>query len=356
MSVQVSYKQQFTFFLILLIITLFVIEGVARIYENQEQPCDFIGKDAFDNTELSLQEQNCIDTRILAYTEPDILRFVPNQHTETYNINSFGFRGSEISIEKPNETYRIFMVGGSTTFGAGSFSDEETIPGHLQKLFNENGNNIEIINAGINSGYSYTEKYLIENDLQNFEPDMILLYTGGNDSHRPTIYSTVTLGDYGVNIKDLRFWRTPFIISDYIIETTRYEKTKTQLDDNFIEEKINFWTNNMKDICNTNSKNNTVTIITLHPILANSEKILSPDEQKYTEKHDFQSTPTSLKIYDGLAKNLKSLETSCDKTFDLRPIFKDMSPPIFFDESHINSQGNSIVAKKLFEIILPFVN
>ena len=47
---------------------------------------------------------------------------------------SLGFRGTEFSEIKPSDTYRIFMIGGSTMFGAGATSDETTIPGYLQQL------------------------------------------------------------------------------------------------------------------------------------------------------------------------------------------------------------------------------
>ena len=356
MSVQVSYKKQFLVFFISLLILLLVIEGVVRIYEIQELPCQMVGKDAFNEIDKSIQEQICKDSRNIIYIEPDILRYAPNLHTDTLNINSFGFRGPEITQEKPNDVFRVFIVGGSTTFGSGSISDHHTIPGYLQEIFNQNGQNVEIINAGIASGYSYTEKYLIENDLIPFDPDLILLYTGGNDSHRPIIYPTVKIGDTGINIKDIRFWRTPFVISDLFIETTRYEKANVELDEEFIEKKISFWTDNMRDICEINSTRDIRTIITLHPILVTSQKNFSNDEKEYVEKKDFQSTPTVLKIYDGIGNNLKELGNSCDSTVDLRFIFKNMSEPIFFDESHINGRGNEIVAKQLFKIISPFVN
>ena len=355
MSVQVSYKKQFTFYVLSLLIILAVIEGGARLYENQEKPCHFIGMDAFNNVPISIQEKKCMDNRMITYIEPDILRFAPNQKTESITINSFGFRGPEITLEKPPDTFRIFIVGGSTTFGAGSFSDEETIPGYLQKLFEKTDKNVEIINAGINSGYSYSERFLVENDLQDFNPDMIILYTGGNDSHRPTINPTITYGDYGLNIKDLKFWRTPFVISDIFIETTRYEKSNNNIDESFTKEKIAYWTENMKSICSTNSNNQITTIVTLHPILATSQKIFSPDEKKYSEKSNFQSTPTSLKIYDGIGENLKILSNFCDDTYDLRSVFTGISEPIFFDESHINAKGNMIVAEKLFAIISTYI-
>ena len=40
---------------------------------------------------------------------------------------------AEVSIEKPNDIYRIFMVGGSTTYSV-LVPDDQTIPVLTQKL------------------------------------------------------------------------------------------------------------------------------------------------------------------------------------------------------------------------------
>ena len=50
----------------------------------------------------------------LAYRYDKILLNEPNQQFPTLNINSYGFRGPEITIEKPDNVYRIFFIGGST--------------------------------------------------------------------------------------------------------------------------------------------------------------------------------------------------------------------------------------------------
>ena len=354
-TVHISLLKQFLIGFLLLLVILIAIEGIARFYESQELPCHFIGKDAFGEIDSSIQKQVCNDSRNLLWTEPDILRYIPDQHFDTININSYGFRGPEIIDKNSDDAFRNFIVGGSTTFGSGSTSDNETIPGQLQQFFNQHEKNVEVINAGIGSGYSYTEKFLIKNDLINLNPDLILVYTGGNDSHRPIIYPTVTVGDYGINIKDIRFWRNPFVISDLFIETTRYETTNVELDRDFINKKITFWKNNMNDICKTASENDIKTIVTLHPILATSEKIFSNDESEYMKKDDFQTTDVVLEIFNGIGTQLPQLETSCDVTADLRNIFKNNPEPIFFDEAHINNEGNKIVAQKLFEIIDPHV-
>ena len=49
---------------------------------------------------------------------------------QSFAYNSHGFRGDEFEKEKPDDTFRIFTVGGSTTFGIGA-EDDETWPAHL---------------------------------------------------------------------------------------------------------------------------------------------------------------------------------------------------------------------------------
>ena len=95
------------------------------------------------------------------------------------DFNSLGFRGPEFSAN----TYRIFMVGGSTMVGSGESSDETTI-GILQKMFDSDTRSvqkIEVINAGMSGGNSETELHLIFEKLIAFSPDLVIIYDGWND-------------------------------------------------------------------------------------------------------------------------------------------------------------------------------
>ena len=111
----------------------------------------------------------------------EYLELVP--FTGKSDLNSLGFRGPEFSEIKPSNTYRIFMVGGSTMFGAGATSDETTIPGILQKMFDIQhlDQNVEVINAGFSGGNSNTELNLIEKKLLPYKPDLVIIYDGWND-------------------------------------------------------------------------------------------------------------------------------------------------------------------------------
>lgn len=116
MSQRVSYKKQ-TLVLILIAITMLSIaEGLARFYEYAFMPCDILYKKAFDNLNWFEKKQICVDLTNLTYSEYPIFHPNPNQHSQNVNINSIGLRSDELR-EKPHELYRIFVVGGSTTFG-----------------------------------------------------------------------------------------------------------------------------------------------------------------------------------------------------------------------------------------------
>ncbi len=100
------------------------------------------------------------------------------------NYNSLGLRGPEFSIIKSPDTYRIFMVGGSTMIGSGATSDETTKPAILQKIFdsyNTTTQKIEVINAAFFGANSSTEFDLISQKLVRYQPDLIIIYDGWND-------------------------------------------------------------------------------------------------------------------------------------------------------------------------------
>jgi len=189
MSIQVSYKKQVALGLMVLLVIIAVAEGIARTYEINFPRCDFLDQDAFNDTGYFLTRQICLDNLSLLTIQPEIFEppiifLKPDQHYPTININSHGFRGGEISQEKPENTYRIFFIGGSTAFGSGSTSDDATIPGFLQKKFNEAnlGVNVEVINAGISAFESFSETYYVKNKLVEFEPDLFIVYDGANDA------------------------------------------------------------------------------------------------------------------------------------------------------------------------------
>jgi len=147
LSVQVSYKKQATLGIIGITILLLAIEVIANVWWLTQINCEFEQNEIFQNFDELEKRQLCLDFYNLKTSGDEL---IPNQSADSITINGLGFRGAEFSEIKPSDTYRIFMVGGSTMFGSGETSDETTIPGILQKIFDSDNSNlkkIEVINA-----------------------------------------------------------------------------------------------------------------------------------------------------------------------------------------------------------------
>ena len=139
MSLEVSYKKQFTFFIILIIIFAVGIEIILQAIEMIPEQCKLQESELFDKFSENEKQVLCEEYRKMAgdvsYTLAPIRLHIPNQHGNHININSDGFRGEEIKFSE--EQYKIFFLGGSTAFGSVTTSDENTIPGQLEKKLKE---------------------------------------------------------------------------------------------------------------------------------------------------------------------------------------------------------------------------
>ena len=306
-SVQVSYKKQATLGIIGIAILLLAIEIIANVWWVTQIHCEFEQNEIFQNFDEVEKRQLCLDFYNLKTSGDEL---IPDQSTESITINSLGFRGDEFSSIKPSDMYRILMVGGSTMFGAGSTSDETTIPGYLQQFLNEKdfGFDIEVINSGIQGADSNTELNLIEQKLVRFSPDLIIIYDGWND---------------------LRANNAPMEVKE-----------------------------NWERICESGKENDFDVIITLQPIAGFGNKVLTKQELKYAQTgEDYTNNPLieSSSTYQDYAKNLTEIKT-CTKTFDIRDIFDTETGPIYWDQGHVSDRGNSIVAKSLFNIVFSIVS
>ena len=307
MSVQVSYKKQTLLGIIGIAILLLVIEVIANVWWITQINCEFEQNEIFENFDEVEKRQLCQDFYNLKTSGDEI---IPNQSIGSITINTLGFRGAEFSEEKPSDMYRIFMVGGSTMFGAGATSDETTIPGYLQQLLNEKdfGFDIEVINSGIQGADSNTELKFIMEKLVTFSPDLIIIYDGWND---------------------LRANNAPMEVKE-----------------------------NWETICKFGKANDFDVIITLQPIAGFGNKVLTNQELKYAETgEDYTNNPLieSSSIYKNYAKILPEI-TACTKTFDIRNAFDTETGPIYWDQGHVSDKGNSIIAKSLSSTVFSIIS
>lgn len=104
-------------------------------------------------------------------------------------INRQGFRGKDYSLQKPPATLRVVALGASSTFGFGNREDE-TYPFALERLLNErledgpcgDYTSADVINLGIPHLDSRAIAELFAAEGHTYEPDVITLYSGYNDT------------------------------------------------------------------------------------------------------------------------------------------------------------------------------
>ncbi len=352
MSLQVSYKKQILVMIMVLFVLLLVIDGIARVYDFFNPRCDFMENEVAKNLDYFLRLQICDTWRqYLVYIDPisGISSGMPNQHFPNLNINGYGFRGPEIVKEKPDNTIRIFVVGGSTTYSIRALSDQQTIPGHLQENFDklQINNKIEVVNAGIPNIASTDELQLIQTKIIQFNPDLIIIYDGNNDlTHsypwiKPKDKSNVLASTY------------PFYRTIYVVHGILNPEIPNTYDKSDWYDKALLWKQNMIKICELGKKQGYETLVILQPLLGSGNKSLSEQEIKIFELNDQAKAVIG---YQKFADELNDLNNYCTGTADLRNIFDNVKGTVYFDRVHIDSEDNKIVADKIFELALPLVN
>ena len=192
MSVQVSYRKQAVFGLMLLLVILSAVEIISRIVLDERDSCNqsLPMSGLYEHLTISDLKKICQDYyhNIIQYPLP-IIHYEPNQKTDTVTINSHGFRGEELEQEKTDDKeYRIFVLGGSVLYGIFATSDNTTIPGYLQEFYNEftTDRDVRVINAGVNGHESFAETYIVKNKIIDLDPDLIIVLDGWSKAYSMT--------------------------------------------------------------------------------------------------------------------------------------------------------------------------
>jgi lysophospholipase L1-like esterase len=114
----------------------------------------------------------------------------------TYH-NSLGYRSREFNPEKPANTYRVVLLGGSTTYTASVKDNDMTFPYQLERILRSDygRENIEVINAGV-SGYNSWESLVnLQFRVLDIDPDLVIVYHGTNDVHTRLVSPDAYKGD-----------------------------------------------------------------------------------------------------------------------------------------------------------------
>jgi tetratricopeptide (TPR) repeat protein len=101
------------------------------------------------------------------------------------------FNDQSFPLEKSPDTFRIFSLGGSTTYGR-PYDDTTSFSGWIRELLPaaDNHKKWEVINAGGISYASYRVVHLME-ELVRYKPDLFIIYTGQNEFLEERTYGEI---------------------------------------------------------------------------------------------------------------------------------------------------------------------
>ncbi|MCC6384556.1 MAG: SGNH/GDSL hydrolase family protein [Bacteroidia bacterium] len=127
-------------------------------------------------------------------------------------INNQGFRrATDIPVQKPANTIRIFFMGGSAAHGISSAAPypirhiymDETVDAWLEKYLKPKypEYKIEVINAAVTGYQVFQHTSYILSELLDYHPDIIIFFDGANDH-----YFSSTIFNYYLDNR-YQFWK-----------------------------------------------------------------------------------------------------------------------------------------------------
>jgi lysophospholipase L1-like esterase len=183
------------------VIPLLVLEGLARVLFAPPPPNAFPG----------LTPSSAADPELLWRNRPGY------PHEDEHGpINSLGFRGSEPSDRRP--PLRILSLGESTTFGDGVHW-RETYSYLLEGALRARGYDLEVLNGGQRAWTTVQTSRFLELELEEIDPDIVLLYHEWND-FLPTTWRSSRLRGAGLTDRQIlalgdRLGVDPLIVTNF---------------------------------------------------------------------------------------------------------------------------------------------
>ncbi len=172
--------------LIVLLVLLVLIEAVlwfipvADPYENAKKNMFYppIGN-------MYIESQFDPNLNLEFATEDGLLGFENYKETTKFTINNYGFRGDELVMPKPNNEYRIFAIGGSSTESL-YIDDADVWTQVLQENLNQGNDSttVKVYNAGKSGDNIQDHLAMLSHRIVHLQPDEVIVFCGINDVTR----------------------------------------------------------------------------------------------------------------------------------------------------------------------------
>lgn len=189
---------------------------------------------ANSNWELSMKKPRRFDALDKVTTRTNDLlmfEFLPNADVviNNYNIktNALGFRDKQYSIDKPQNTTRIVLLGTSYELGAG-VNNEDVFESIAEERLNKQDtiNKVEILNLSMGGYTAVQEMELMKTKVAKLKPDVVMVFAHTDEIRRFTSF----FSRYIKNGVDLKY--------DYLKEVKRKSGVRQSMSEMEIKERL----------------------------------------------------------------------------------------------------------------------
>jgi hypothetical protein len=282
----------------------------------------------------------------------------PGRHASAV-INDAQFRyARELDTPKRQGVCRIFLTGASTVFGCGASSNETTIGGYLEKYLNaelDGHGRCEVVTGAACAWTSTHERILIENRLVEFEPDIVVSFSGFADAFWSVI---------GCNTHWLRVFQDDYLLALANATLTGNAAPAFPAQDLGPGSPVGVAQAADRLMRNVNFARYALAsvgaeyVFALQPTLETSRKALTPREEAAAARVSadawFKQTPA---FYREFRKRLVAAQQRGFRFVDTTQVFDGCGndTDIFIDTCHFGDRGNDLIARLLNDSLFPIV-
>jgi lysophospholipase L1-like esterase len=296
-------------------------------------------------------------------------------HGTYVNVDNDGIRRTWQSPDSAAAgAAKIFVLGGSTTWGNGS-RDLHTIPSELSRLLHERGVQCRVTNFGESGYVSMQELITLELELRKGNiPDLAVFYDGVNDTYSawqqrragiPQNEATRVL-EFNMTNPRRRAQRTGILLKEYAsnLALRRFADSIVRRlpgrkpappaaqdvpDDVLAQNVVATYRGHMEIVRALAERYDFNYVCFWQPNLF-EKKSLSPSEQVQA---DIMKTEGVFfrKAYDAV-RAARIDETSDGHFHDISTIFADETQPVYFDFCHMAEEGNHAIASRMIDPVL----
>jgi lysophospholipase L1-like esterase len=321
---------------------------------------------------LTIFENHPYLTSVMKPNKTFIIPDYPGGGELVFTTNSHGFRGPEFQVEKETSVYRIVVIGGSAV--ATGRLNETQFTALLERELNQHyggSPEIEVINAGVPGFTSTQEMFLLHTQVLTWNPDLVIIYDGGNDM----VFGSMP--DYVPN-QVPRNAQTMAVLAEYENPLSRnlmtYQLLSRALSDSdamsrpekevynprgaqfayaYHREAVDVYQQNLDIMASTLSSHDIDALLVYQPYILTTGKSLTEYEEALLEQLQPAYVNALERMLPEGATAMRNVAESRNVPWaDFSSLFDEETETMFNDEVHQSDAGNQVIACAIAAILL----